>query len=334
MPASSPSHWRCDARQSQRPSRRGTWPLRVNEFDLRSEPTSADTATGSYGDLKRYLPIMLDPDGTRATLEELIAAWHADVRSVDIAVRKDITVGLVVYGLTAHTYAIAEGVLALYDHDYHAVAVPLVRQAIECAVTAMWVELGGPSAALSLLHEQTRNSRNTIAEFIRAGMPDGQGAIDRLEAELKDSFNTTSGAGRRVEQRCGELAGGGYLYAAYRAASDTAHAGGAVVDLYLEGTDGGELSPLGIRLTTHPNAEAADSWLRILLVMVVHATTAWSRLDIRRTARSRMKQLNCELGTSFQHAFAVEGLRQQSKRERELKAWRAAGHTLEDDLTT
>ena len=103
------------------------------------------------------------PDETRAILRSLIDDWRVDSGQVEMGVRRSVLIGLSVYGLTAHTYTLAQAVLTLCEHDQHVAAVPLIREAIECSTTAVWIELSGYPAALAVATDGERARR------VRAG---------------------------------------------------------------------------------------------------------------------------------------------------------------------
>lgn len=263
-----------------------------------------------------------DPGEVREILTTLIADWNTGT-SVDVGVRENILVGLTIYGLTAHTHALAEAVVTLYDSDQYTAAVPLVRQMIECAMTTVWVELAGYPGALALVHEQSRNVRNALKAFAAAGMPPNEEATRKLEDDLRADLTTTTPAGRNFEQRCREIDGGDVMYATYRSASQVSHATVSIVDLYFEGADLEEAAPYQVALLTRPKENAADLWLGIALSMVIQATSVWSRIDRSHTSRTRMKDLNRRLGTRYRQQFTAHGLRSQHTRESEFRKWRA-----------
>jgi hypothetical protein len=267
--------------------------------------------------------VVPEPDEVRAILATLIADWRVPVPSIEVAARDNILVGLTIYGLTAHTYTLAEAVVTLYDSGQHVAAVPLIRHAIECTMTAVWVELAGHAAALALVQEQNRNIRNAFATFTAAGMqPDDEAARQLAEDALR-MLKTATPAGKYFEQRCKEIEGGIVMYGAYRSASQVSHASASVVDLYLEGADIEGVSPTGMKLLNRPQEFSPDSWLGTLLSMVIQATSVWSRIDRGHTARTAMKALNRRLGTQYKQTYSAQGLRGDRVRAQELRAWRA-----------
>ena len=258
---------------------------------------------------------------TREVLRLLVDDWRKDAGDLQMGRRQHVLIGLSVYGLTAHTHTLAAAALTLDEHGHHLAVVPLVRQAIECAVTAVWIERSGYPAALTLLREQSRHAKNTLAEFVKSGMPHSAEATERVTKELATSLNSTTKSHEAFEKRCGELANGAQLYAMYRAASEVSHAGAALVDRYLVNADITEISPLGVGLRLAPGDEQNDVWLGTMLAMAVHATSAWDRLDKRRVARTRMKDLCSRLDVTYQPELSAAGLKAKRIRDDEFKAW-------------
>lgn len=250
---------------------------------------------------------------TRVMLDELIAAWKRDLRLApfETARRDGDVVGITVFGLTAHAYHLAEAVLCLYDRGLYAAAVPLVRQALECSLTAAWVEVAGAEAARALMDEQSRNQANTVHEFVKAGFPESSDAARSLQENAAAFRDSRTPAGRSFATRCAELEGGTNLYAVYRAASYTSHAGTAVADLYLwESGDG----PYGVTLDLEPTDETRETWLGCLLSVLVVAELALTRLDRTRGHRSRLKQIAREIQVSDKTRLTAVGLKAQRER--------------------
>lgn len=256
-------------------------------------------------------------------LRELVDAWDNSPDGVAMGRREHQLIGLMVYGLTAHAHALARSVLALDAEDLDAGIVPLVRQAMECSTTAMWLELTGYPAVLTVLDEQSRQQRNLFDEFVKSGQLHDDGALESLEADLKSGLQSASKAGRAFHERCSEISGGATIYAVYRALSATSHAGASVVDLYLESTRVDEdtidnTEDLALRRV--PKANLRDEALGTLLSMLVAASLAWSRLDRDHYLRTRLKEMARVLKVAPRHQLTPHGLAQVSIRKREHRA--------------
>lgn len=275
---------------------------------------------GGAGDTVAVMDLP-EPAEVHRILGTLIEDWYGSAAAdLWIGHRENIGIGVTAFGLTAHVYTLAEGVMSLYDADQQLPAVPLVREAIECAVTAAWVDLAGYAGAHALLYEQTKSRRNALKAYVDLGMP-SQDEVTQLDAELAASLKTNTGTRQNFEQRCREFEGGPWMYALYRAASQVSHATMSVVEMYMGEAGIDDDAPHGLELSLRPAAYSPDAWLRYLLVAVVQATSPWSRLDKARTHRAAMKALNTRLGTRYRQRFTAEGLKKQRHRENELREW-------------
>ncbi|WP_066589216.1 DUF5677 domain-containing protein [Cellulomonas timonensis] len=262
----------------------------------------------------------------QSALRSLIADWNSATTtgSIGMGRRDHMLIGLTVYGLTAQVYHLAEAALVLDEHGLDQAAIPLVRQAIECAITAVWLERSGYPEVLSLIREQTRQQRNAIEEFVKVGAKfDDPTAQQRVAAELDGLLRTQTPAGEKFAARCDELAGANAYYALYRVASSTSHASTAVVDRYLEGAHLDEDAPAGIALLGRPEVAEDETLGGVsnMLDMGVLATSAWSRIDKRHTARTAMKHLCRVLEIPYRMELTAHGLAQQREREIEYKVW-------------
>ena len=276
----------------------------------------------------RYRSVM-DDAVVRQHLRNLLQAWDDAPDSASLGQREHMLVGLCVFGFTAHTYRLVAALLALEECGMLGVGTPLVRQAMECAITALWIERGGHAEVLTLIREQTRQQRNAVDELIRAGASDDATIRDRLDDDLAGQLASATGAGEKFFERCKELQGAEQFYALYRAASRTSHASTDVVDLYMDASDNVRAADGHLALSLVPRANTADGWLGALLPLVVVATAAWSRVERSHAARTATKALASELHIAWRPEYSAYGLGQRRKRERELKAWlrtqRAAG---------
>jgi hypothetical protein len=267
----------------------------------------------------------MDPDAaeTRALLEELIAKWEVPDEEISVEPRGlSATTGIIVFCLTSHTYTLARGVLALYDADLALAAVPLVRQMIECAVTAMWTELASEPGARVLLREQSRTLRTAVQDFVRAGMPADNRLGDEDDTTLLGS-GATAAAAKHFQQLCGELEVGDRAYATYRAASQVSHASMTLADQYLD-ADIEDIASTEVRVSKRPFEYNPHGWLRYALLMTIHATSAWSRIETSRRHEATMRELHERFGTSFETRFTQMGAAKQAQREREHRDWLAA----------
>lgn len=143
-----------------------------------------------------------------------------------------------VTGLARHVHELADGVLLLVDAKHRNVALPLVRSAMECALTSVWLAQSEDDAAvLSFTREGIRlrratvdNMRNAASEVFRNGadqIPD----VDMSLVPKSDDDDVA----RNFQRLCADLTpAGDDAYVLYRLLSSYAHASTAVPDLYWE----------------------------------------------------------------------------------------------------
>jgi hypothetical protein len=134
-------------------------------------------------------------DGRRIA-RELIDTWRA-AGSLSMAPRDSPYVGLVVYALASHAINLADAALTLIESDRPIEATALIRQVVETSWTAVWVEAYGATAARALLHEQTRNARNTMETFVKAETTATEEEVAELQAALDELETSASPSGRR-----------------------------------------------------------------------------------------------------------------------------------------
>ncbi len=239
-----------------------------------------------------------------------------------MATRDNAYTGFVVYALTAHSVTLADASLKLFDAGLWVEATALVRQVVETAWTAVWVEAFGTTAARALVHEQTRNARNTMNTFLSAGLESGQVHPEALTRTLDELDRAASPPGRTFEARCADLQGGDRVYAVYRGLSQYCHASTIVVDLYVHAVEKTPTTPDGLVVSVQPRAGDFEFWFDIVPVMLLHARLAWVRLDRTRADRTRLKELARSFGVGARPVKTAVGLRRERERERAWKAKR------------
>lgn len=268
---------------------------------------------------------MLDPAEALLELKRLVAAWEAPGAAIYVDLRGGApTSGIVVFGLTSHIHALAKAVTTLYEADQSVAAIPLVRLMIECAVTAMWVELAGESSTQMLLREQARAVHLVYQEFVKAGMPSDESTLQRIEEEMKRSFEgsgPTRAVAQQFAQLCRDVEGGDSAYASYRAASEVSHASVSVADLYGDELQSDDPGVVPFVVYTSPKDYIPETWLGVALLMTMHATSAWSRIDSEHRHEARMRELHARMGTDFLARFSPRGLENQIQREQEHDSW-------------
>jgi hypothetical protein len=216
-----------------------------------------------------------------------------------------------VHALTAHVHRLYVPATRLLDDGWALEAMPLVRTAYECALTAQWVAQT-EDGANAFINEDARQ-RRALERTVKAGVPAsirGDGKIPGSDLEPLET--TAGGPARNFEQLCDDLhPGGASAYFPYRVLSMYAHATVALVDDYLEPNEDGELGAM--RLDPKPTASAA--WRGLLVSSLVWSGRAVDYFDQDHRRRSQLRAAARELGieSALQLSPAV-GRRQRAAR--------------------
>ena len=215
---------------------------------------------------------------------------------------------LTVFGLAAHAYSLAASVRLLDEAGCGVTMVPLVRQILECAVTAMWVEQYGERTSLLLLHEDARSRVQMFTKFVEGGYPD-DGAVEEWQSSRDLTEPDAKTPGARFFERCQELNGMERSYAFYRGLSLVSHADGGVTDLYHRESDAED--PLGVLVTSIPAEWAPHTMLGLALTYLLLAATAWDHLDQAHPAASRLFAIGSEMGLALEWSKSPVGIQRQ-----------------------
>jgi hypothetical protein len=230
-----------------------------------------------------------------------------------------------VVGLARHVHETVRAIRLLIDGDHANAAIPLVRLAYECALTATWlVQSENHDGVKAFMHEYTRQQTNlqsvlrrSIVEIFREGADDV--ADTNMEAHLGSADNA-----RRFDLICEDLAPGGtdaYIY--YKALSSVSHAGIPVVDLYFSTPQPGQRVP-------PPRRKPARALGEDLLLFLSNASMVWSgravsyisknqayRSSLRRAARQLGVTSEIQLSSAYRkrHADARRRPRQPESKK-------------------
>lgn len=174
-----------------------------------------------------------------------------------------------VHSLATHTLRSATAALDLFDRGQRLEAMPLIRSAWECSVTAMWAADSREGSAG--IHEESRRQRRELLRGMKE-MP-GISPFDPAEriahsfGEVLPTSSEAYGQARRFEQRCRALKGVGQPgYTIYRALSAYCHPSSSLLDCYLQKDDG----PAQVKLLHQPQGFEGDTWpiyLNVLAMM-------------------------------------------------------------------
>ncbi|WP_281033090.1 DUF5677 domain-containing protein [Nocardia jiangxiensis] len=191
-------------------------------------------------------------------------------------------------GLASHVTALARAVVTLLDHSANElVAMPLIREAFEGAITAHWLTQV-PDGMQAFAAEYERKRTALATDLQRAQSAPFRAGANMVAAQVlpvKPSKSTSQA--RNFSQMCEDLALAGVdAYVYYRLASEQSHPSMLVVDQYFDnGKD-------GIELRIVPRTTVADSgWLFLTAASVVWAHMAVNYCDAPRRRRSELRAI-------------------------------------------
>ncbi len=218
-----------------------------------------------------------------AWVRDLLRSWHGDTGShLGQGAGSNPARFSSIYGLAAHAHESARAALLLIEHGMVLAAVPNVRAAYECGLTAQWL-LRVEDGTVGFLREGHRQRRNMLATAKQVVAGWDWERADQIAAEFSHDPSTADDAARHLQKRCDDLQPGGqaaYLY--YRALSVLSHASPYLVDYYLDLPEGANLPTL----RKLPKDEDRYTWLHLLAMALVwagRAVDACSKQHIRRS---------------------------------------------------
>lgn len=207
------------------------------------------------------------PDGAAETAR-LVELWEQDMAR-PFTPRQGLhpSNAVQIWTFAHHAARLSRAVLMLHEAGHDLEAMPLIRQALECAMNAAWLSItDGGGEALSAV--DTKNRRVTFGEVTELGLADLSETHRRLEAEEKRNAETVTGT-RSFEDRCRAIAGGRWVYTVWRTASLYSHATSSVADLYLETIPETPQAPLGVAILLNADWEEAETWMRVQALMLL-----------------------------------------------------------------
>ena len=187
----------------------------------------------------------------------------------------------------------AKAALEFHSEGRGLIAATLVRSALECAITAIWLTQSNESP-LGFVSEEYRQRRilaESMAKTASRALREGASRV----AHADDSQIETIAAhqARWFQQRCLTLKGGQDAYTHYRILSALVHPSPTLADFYL---DPDEDSPTGCALHAEPRAVGHDAWAFFAVACMVWANRAIDHLDSSHQQRSRLRDIARELG--------------------------------------
>lgn len=160
-------------------------------------------------------------------------------------------------------------------------AIPLVRFALECGLTARWLELFEDST-LALSLEAVRLEVALLDNAIAQRLPETADRLAEVKALLESSETPGMVSGKVLEQRCNDMSDGPHFYLLYRALSAHSHAGMTVTPFYVIKGDPDDVTTW--RLSDRPQLESLGMPARLLCSALVLAGLSWKAIRLDRPA--------------------------------------------------
>jgi len=218
------------------------------------------------------------PDESIEILKEMIGLWESHGDSVVVpVVDGSPLVGVAIQVQVEHTVRLSEAVVLLAREGHFIQMAPLIRMALECAVSAAWWTISPSNLKASI--EEAARLKGLLMEDLGglAGQPGSRHPDwDNLGAEFAE-FRAAEA--RNFEQRCNALAGGASLYPYCRLLSEASHGGVAIIDEYMTEVPKTAAKPYGLAFLRHAPYKYRDGSLALLVMVLGLALRAWDEFD-------------------------------------------------------
>jgi hypothetical protein len=266
----------------------------------------------------------LTVEDAEQAIDELVAAWDAERPPSRVSAGQNLAFGPVMFAHVAHLHRLAAGVLTLHRADKMLVAMPLVRQSLECAMRAVWLEMYRDNLP-ALVHDGERQRRNALDEAARTGQIREDDAALQRSRDWCDRHEDVRGAtsGSVFGQLCSEIALGTGIYAHYRLVSNFTHPGSMLTDMYIdiERAEAG-----GQNFITNPKMPAGGAWLKYEAYMLILGGLAWDRVDVTHHHRVLLTRLAALFDVPTDRlGMTAEGWRASYRADRDRKRRKKGG---------
>jgi hypothetical protein len=258
----------------------------------------------------------IDEDALRAHGDELMSSW-CEQGDTFTAGRPDRGWKrhqlAAIFALTAHVHRLFPVASRLLDEGCVLEAIPLIRTAYECALTAHWLAQVDDGAEAFMNRDvrsraaAERTAQKAVSEVLRNGGPIAGADLDKLET-------SAMGPAESFEQLCDDLTpGGADAYFHYRAMSMYQHPSVLLVDQYLSLSDDGTDFAAFHR---EPRAQESGAWRGLLTSSLIWSGRALDFFDGAHTRRSVLRRVAKELGTPdvLRLSAKAQGRQQNARR--------------------
>lgn len=246
-----------------------------------------------------------EPEDSIALLEELIRMWESHSATIAVPVIDgSLLPGVAIQVQVEHAVRLSEAVIVLSREGLFIQLAPLVRLALECAVSAAWWTLH-PNNVKASVNEAARlknllmEGMNTMSE----GPRDADSDWESISAEFAQYHVTEA---RNFEQRCNALAGGTYLYPYYRLLSEASHGGTALIEEYMVPAEATPEQPTGLAFQRHAPYKHRDLVLGINVIALALAIRAWDDITVDHPLQGQLNDIATRTGANIVIAPATQ----------------------------
>jgi hypothetical protein len=241
---------------------------------------------------------MPTPDESIERLKGLMAIWDAHGETVSVPkIGESVLTGVAIQVQVEHAVRLSEAVIALARERLFIQTAPLVRMALECAVSAAWWSLN-PDNVKGSIKEAAR-----LKKLLHAGMSNLASTPYVAHPDWSDiseeyaAFQATEAG--NFEARCKALQGGESLYPYYRLLSEASHGGTALLDEYMETVPESDANPFGLAFKKHSPYRYFRTVLAICVLSVALAMRAWDDITSTHPDRDALNDLATEIGAQI-----------------------------------
>lgn len=200
-----------------------------------------------------------------------------------------------VFGVARHALETGDAGLRLWREGRQLVAMTLMRSALECAVTALWL-VQSPEAIMGFVGEEYRQRRNLSREMAESASESFRAGASRIAHLDEHRIETTAAPqAKAFWQLCDTLNGGRDAYLYYRFESAMVHPTVFLTDFYVE--DAPDTSA-GCTLMMQPKAVGVDAWPFLTVASMMWANRALDHVSKWHPHRSRLREVATELGVA------------------------------------
>lgn len=238
-----------------------------------------------------------------AFAQKLIRLWdqHAD-RPFNIEGGRQPAGAVMARALTMHTVELGRAILVLYKNGMTFQAVPLVRHAMESAMTAAWLSVQD-RAGIGMVRSGENSRRQIFEDLERQGRTYPEHIRTEIAKTLEDLKADDAPEARKLEARFKAVIGGDGMYVMYRMASGLSHPGTALTDHYVVAA---EEADLGVEFVVNKTFEESEAWLGIYVCMAILAQTATDNLDSKHPHKTQLRKAANRIGISANIILAAD----------------------------